>query len=197
MTTATPRTLPHGPNRASIHRASTPNQARKRLAPALVLAMLAITGCAGIEATPVDPKVQTSGFRYYDTSPFILVYTDNKGGLVSTLIYMPDTTKMRQIKPYSYLATNKTTLTFSNGVLTQAKAEVDETAVPKAAIAGLQQVATAIVKAANAPDDDSKLEVPAPYIFRVIKKEGKWMLAGGQGKNLDDEGVSIRVTVVK
>gem|GEM_PF-3076201 len=143
-------------------------------------ALLVAAGCAGINVEPVDDQTDAAarGFRFYESAPFILVFTDNKGGLVSELHYLPDLTRKQHVKPYNYFASNHTTLTFSNGMLTQAKAEVDETAIPNAAIAGLQQVATGIVAAANANVADPALQVPAPYLFRVVKKNGKWQLAG-------------------
>ena len=42
----------------------------------------------------------------------MLVYPDGKGGLVSDLRYLPDTTRLRVIKPYAYLASNEITFTF-------------------------------------------------------------------------------------
>ena len=50
------------------------------------------------------------GFRYYDSSLYLLVQTNNDGGLVSKLEWLPDQTKLRQAKPYKFLAKNETTL---------------------------------------------------------------------------------------
>jgi hypothetical protein len=69
----------------------------------------------------------------------LLVYTDGKGGLVSKVLYLPDSTKLRTIKPYSYGAVNNTTLKFDKGRLLQAKAVVDETAIPSATISALKK----------------------------------------------------------
>jgi hypothetical protein len=107
----------------------------------------------------------------------LLVYADGKGGLESKLLYLPDTTKKRSIKPYNFGATNDVTLKFDNGRLAQAKAVVDETVVPTAVLQGLEKVATASIKAGN-----GNLEgIPSPYLFRIVgDSHGGWSLKGGQ-----------------
>lgn len=144
---------------------------------ALAAAML--TGCAGLEMKDISSDVDDSaalGFRYYDTSPFLLVYTDSKGGLKSEVLYLPDTQKKRSIRPYSYGAKNDATFKFENGRLVGAKATVDETVIPVAAISALEKVATSLVKAANAGKDG----IPPPYLFRIRYDGTNWQLAGGQ-----------------
>lgn len=149
----------------------------------LVVSLLMQGGCAGIEAhTDPRPNGQAvDGIRYYDTSPFLLIYTDGKLGLKTELHYLPDYSKKRSIRPYAYGASNKSELKFENGRLTDAKAETDATAIPKAVISALEKVAVALV-AANAATDT----IPAPYLFRIVKDEkGSWSLSGGPAKKLD------------
>lgn len=138
-----------------------------------------VSGCAGITAKVLDETADKSdtGFRYYDTSPFLLVYTDGKASVESKLLYLPDTTKLRTIKPYNFGAKNDATFRFDKGRLIQAKAVVDETIIPNAVLAGLEKMATSKIKAfANNADG-----VPAPYLFRiVVKEDGKWDLQGQQ-----------------
>src|SRR6476661_31910 len=109
------------------------------------LAALLISGCAGFKnmniVTDADEK-EARGFRYYETTPFLLLYTDGKGGLVSEVHYLPDYTKKRSIEPYAYAASNKATLKFENGRLAEAKAIVDESIVPVAVIGALEKIAT-------------------------------------------------------
>lgn len=144
-----------------------------------LLACAALTGCAGLEMkdiqSPEDERA-AEGFRYYDTSPFLLVYTDGKGGLKSELLYLPDSTKKRSIRPFAYGAKNDTTLKFENGRMVGAKAVVDETAVPVAAISALEKVATSLAKAANSGNDG----IPPPYLYRIRFDGSNWTLSGGQ-----------------
>jgi hypothetical protein len=150
-----------------------------------------ISGCAGLDMHTIsnnEADESEHGFRYYDTSPFLLVYSDNKGGLTSKLLYLPDMAKKRSIKPYNYLASNNTTLKFEDGRLTSAKAVVDETVIPTAILTSLEKIATSSIKAANA----GKNEIPGPYLFRIVKKDTKWVLAGGQALNTGGEPATIR-----
>lgn len=143
------------------------------------LACATLAGCAGLDMkdilSPSEEKA-AEGFRYYDTSPFLLVYTDGKGGLKSELLYLPDSMKKRSIRPYAYGAKNDTTLKFDNGRLVGAKAVVDETAVPVAAISALEKVATSLVKAANSGNDG----IPPPYLYRIRFDGSNWTLSGRQ-----------------
>lgn len=139
----------------------------------------ALSGCAGLtsDSPSADENAKNDGFRYYDTSPFLLITNDGKGGLVSKILYLPDSTKLRTIKPYSFAAKNEATLTFNKGTLVQAKSVVDETIVPTAIFSALEKVATARIKAANG----GKEGVPSPYLFRIHgDHKGNWTLNGGQ-----------------
>lgn len=164
------------------------------------LVMLYLVGCAGIDVGPVDitnneSRAKSKGIRYYESSPFLLIHTDNAGGLTSKIIYLPDTTKLMSIRPYSYFASNNTTLKFEQGLLTQAKAVVDETIIPTAVISSLETVAKGIIEAANAPTDANQYTVPAPYLFRINLDNGKWELNGGQG--VDQSGMVAKIRVSK
>ena len=169
--------------------------------PFTTVVLLVITGCAGLDVTAINTEADDNmarGFRYYESAPFLLVHTDNKGGLTSKVIYLPDLKKKRSLRPYNHLASNEATLTFDKGMLTGAKAVVDETVIPKAVVASLEKVATALITAANGEETAEDHLVPAPYLFRVTKNSsGEWILPGGQGKNPDDTISSIRVTAVR
>lgn len=150
-----------------------------------------LTACAGLDArTAAADEASESGIRYYDSSPFLLIYTDGKGGLKSDVLYLPDTTKLRVIKPYAYLAKNDTTLKFEKGRLTQAKSVVDETAVPTEVLKGFEKVALASIKAANA----GMTEIPGPYLFRIVKVGDNWNLAGGQAVSAAGGPARIKFT---
>ncbi|MFM9434296.1 hypothetical protein ACFDR9_001351 [Janthinobacterium sp. CG_23.3] len=156
----------------------------------LCLGLLALTGCAGVEVLSIPDAAadaRVTGFRYYDTSPFLLVYTDTKGGLKSELLYLPDTSKKRSIRPYNYAASNDSTFRFDNGRLVEAKAVVNEAAIPVGVLSALEKAALAGGVAAGPGN-----QIPAPYLFRIVKRNGNWALTGGQALDLDGRPAVIR-----
>lgn len=134
--------------------------------------------CAGTSVTPLNETTDKDarGFRYYESSPYILVYADGKGGLVTKLLYLPDQRKLRSIKPWEFLAENTTKLKFSSGVLTEAELDGDGTKLPKAAVEALKTVASAAAGAIGfrkvKARADGTLEVPMPQLFRVKFENG-------------------------
>jgi hypothetical protein len=138
------------------------------------------------------------GIRYYESSPYLLVYSDGKGGLVSKLIHLPDLTKKRVIQPFAYLAANNSTLTFTNGMLTQSKVVADETVVPKAVIGVLQQTAMAALgKSFNVAGAPTTPHHPPPYLFKVELSNGQAKLVGERGMDAKGNPRYIDVTVSK
>jgi len=153
-----------------------------------VLAML--MGCSGVTAvhikTPED-DLRATGFRYYESSPYILVYSDGKV-LKSDLIYLPDRTRKMSVELFDYVSRNTAKLTFSNGVLTSAETEGDSTAVPKAVIESAKQVAIAAAKGAAAfstvKEEKKPFAAPPPCLYKlVIDKEGARLI--GSGPNIE------------
>lgn len=169
-------------------------------------ACLLLSGCAGTKVARVSnpaynapgkySDAEANGIRYYESAPFLLVYSDGKGGLTSQLIFLPDLTQKRVIDPYSMLASNNSTLTFVNGVLTQGKTVVDETLFPKAVIGTLERAATALMagtlNAAGAPPTP---QLPPPQLFRIVLANGSARLVGGPGIDQDGKVRMIDVTV--
>lgn len=154
-------------------------------------AVTLLSGCAGLSAHSLSEatNIADDGIRYFDTSPFLLVYTDGKGGIHSKVLYLPDSTKLRSIKPYSYGAKNDTTLKFDRGRLVQAKAVVDETIIPSAVISGLEKVASARIKAANGGAEG----IPAPQLFRIHgDANGNWSLEGDIARDHQGAPITIR-----
>lgn len=152
---------------------------------AAILAATALGGCAGFTTVNIDSDeddARARGFRYYESAPFLLVYTDSKGGITSEVLFLPDTTKKRSIQPYAYAASNKSFLKFTEGRLTQAKAVVDETVVPLAAIPELEKLAKGVLRVD--PGAGPK-QLPAPYLFRIVKVGERWSLQGGQAIRAD------------
>lgn len=139
-----------------------------------------LASCAGVtvQNQKSDPE-KDKGIRYYEPAAFILVYTDSKGGLNSELIWLPDTSQVRTLRPYAVAAKNNATFQFDHGVLTQAKSEIDTTAIPKAALAALKTTALARVSAAmNVLYDRGDEGLPAPQLFRIeTDTDGVWSLS--------------------
>jgi hypothetical protein len=126
-------------------------------------------GCAGSDFHRVTDDATDVGIRYYGSSPYLLIHTDNDGGLVSQLVYLPDKSKKMSVRPYSYLATNATTLTFDKGVLRTGESTVDTAVIPKAVLTALETVAVAAIKgvALQEESEGKGPSVPFPVLFKI------------------------------
>jgi hypothetical protein len=176
---------------------------------ALIALAIGTAGCAGTNVSRIsNPDYgvggkysddQADGIRYYESAPFLLVYSDGKGGVVSKLLFLPDLTRKRVIDPYATLSSNNSTLTFTNGVLTQGKTVVDETVFPKAVVGALEKVASAIVMGAfNAPGAPPTAQLPPPQLFKIVLlPHGQARLLGGQTVDKDGKVKMIDVTISK
>lgn len=164
---------------------------------ALVMGLMSliVSGCAGLSVGPVKDDVDTKrGYRFYQPAPFLFVRSDGKGGLTSEIVYLPDSTQMMSARPYAVLASNNATLSFSNGMLTQATAVVDETVVPSAIIDALSKAAAAAI-AADLPKN-TQTKAPVPYLFRIVIDGNKIHLNGGPAYGSDGATkADINVTV--
>lgn len=160
---------------------------------------LLLSGCAGFKVVDAPtPNDTAQGIRYYEPAPFLLVYSDGKGNLTSQIIVMPDITQKRVIDLYAYASTNKSTLDFSNGMLTKSAVEVDSTAVPVALINTIQSLGVAAIGAAfNAPESGVTHVIPAPYLFKIVVDENGTRLVGGQGVGPDGQPLNLQISVTK
>jgi hypothetical protein len=145
---------------------------------AAAIAALVLCGCAGV-TVHTDGGKKDNGIRYYEPAPFLLVYSDSKGGLTSRIVWLPDTTRTMTLKPYAYLAKNDASFKFDKGMLTESKTVADETVIPQAIVAALKTAAIAGVAAANKAERDETPTVPAPYLFRIEIKNGAAKLYWG------------------
>jgi hypothetical protein len=149
--------------------------------------LLTLNGCAGISYGTITSEAEdlkARGLRYYDSSPYLLVQTDNQGGLTCEFLYLPDRTKKRHAQPYTFLSSNTTTLEFQRGILTNSVSDTDSSVVPVAVIKSLEQVASSAVKLATFDKvNDNKPERIAPrvYLFKIVKSNGEWGLVGAEG----------------
>lgn len=172
---------------------------------AILAASLFGFGCAGMDVVPISSEGKSDecarGVRYYGSSTYLLVHTDNSGGLTTKILQLPDTTKKMSLRPYVVMATAETTLDFDNGVLTKSTARFDSTAVPAAVVKAAEQVAIAFAKSAFniATAEDASRTVAVPYLFKfVIEGEGdhkEWKLKGGQGVGPEGKPIVLKLTV--
>ena len=156
-------------------------QGLSRLA-ALVLAAASIQGCAGLEvkdASSDAADARAAGIRYYESSPYLLVHSDNAGGLVTRIVHLPDRSKRRSIRPYATLARGKATLELRNGVLTGADTESDAAAIPRALVGALEAAAKAAIVAGRGSGEGDGATLPAPYLFKIVVAGDHVELVGG------------------
>ena len=140
-------------------------------------------GCAGISVHPVSDDSAARGIRYYEPAPFLLVHSDGKGGLTSSVVILPDLSRKMSARPYAVLARNDATLQFQNGMLSSSKSVADETVIPKAVVSALEKVAIAAAKAAfkTEGEEDEGVKVPPPQLFKIVIEKDRVKLLGGPG----------------
>ena len=71
--------------------------------PVLILLITALSGCASMTHSPVKDFSNPGGIPYYLGSYYLLVHTDGKGNLESTILYLPDRSKKMVAKPTAFL----------------------------------------------------------------------------------------------
>ena len=151
---------------------------------------LTLSSCAGINYGTITTDADESkakGLRYYDSSPYLLVQTDNQGGLTCDFLYLPDRTKKRYAQPYTFLSSNTTTLEFQRAILTNSVSDTDSSAVPVAVVKALEQVASSAAKfmAFDRPTDQTTpVSAPQVYLFKIVKRNGEWGLVGAVGDSV-------------
>lgn len=156
------------------------------------LALLAGSGCATMIHRPLTEKDDTAdrGVRYYGLSPYLLAYSNGKGGVTTEVRYLPDPAKKMSVRPEATLADVGSTMHFENGALTSAADTGDATAVTKAALSAVEKIGVALLgaNAAKAAADDPV--IPAPYIYRIVVKGEDIQLIGG------DRTHSFKITLL-
>jgi len=141
-------------------------------------------GCASTVYKHVNPGSDSGdGFRFYQSSPYLLVYTNGKGGIVTQILYISDPAKLMSAKPKNFLSKTSMTLEFENGVLNTSKTDVDATIVPSAIIKAAQSVATTFLAAANDPQKgNAERSMPAPQVYKIVVKGFKVFFIGSENK---------------
>lgn len=174
----------------------------------LTLVFVFISGCAGVkhaaipyEGIPADDGKNNSGrmeiesakrrnieadyrangIRYYGSSLYILVNSDGRGNIQWRILELPDQTKKMVAQPYNFLATIKTDMGFSNGVLNQFKVAIDASVVPKALIETVSKVLPYLMAA------DAEYKVPSVEIYKIVASNNTFEFVGGHG----DQPISV------
>lgn len=146
-------------------------------------AFAASNGCATMIHAPVTKESDASdrGIRYYLLSPYLIAYSNGKGGVVTQIYYLPDPNKKMSVRPDTTLADVKSTLEFEHGALTTANDSGDATEVSKAVQTAVEKLGTALIGAGIVPRglDEQPVTMPAPYIYKIVVKNGSVRLIGG------------------
>jgi uncharacterized protein YceK len=135
------------------------------------------SGCSSVDYGTDNPK--STGLRYYDSAPYLLVCSDGHGGLKWTILYLPDQSIVKTVTPATGWAHTEMTLNFQNGVLMTSSTMSDSTEIPKSIISAVQSALPAIAAAAA---ESSKLpSFPAPYLYKLAWDGGTLQFIGQQG----------------
>ena len=112
----------------------------------------------------------------------VLVFSDGKGGIKWKIYYLPDQTKKRTVRVWTFLASANAGHKFANGVLTDANTSADSTALPKAVINALQGILSSAAAAGKLLDAGSEGSViPAPQLYKIVVSDDMITLCGGAG----------------
>lgn len=145
----------------------------------IALFCIVASGCA---ATVTHRKVANDstekGIRYYDSAPYLLVYSDGKNGLNWEIIYLPDQSHVMAAAPEIFGGHAEMTLSFSNGVLTTSTLVSDTTALPKAIISAVQTALPLLAASAAGPGQPG---FPAPSLYKLVYNNGVLSFVGSKG----------------
>ena len=154
----------------------------RALIPVYVLAIIAsyflLTGCASVNYTPVKDEAKAKGLRYYDTSPYILMYRQNDQW-VSQLIYIDDQTKEYQATVWAWLSQNNSSFTFStNGVLTDISSALDTTVIPNAVLTAAAGLGAKLASGSGGNQLSTLLANDDVALFKIVKIHSQWAIIG-------------------
>jgi hypothetical protein len=158
----------------------------------IVAVVLLISLCGGCTATVTYQREGTgsTGIRYYESAPYLLVYSDGKGGLKWQVLYLPDQSHIMTATPTVRGGKTQMTLYFQNGALGSSTVAGDTTTIPSAILAAAQAVIP-IIAAAVVAEKPEEPTFPKPYLYKIRVSGGTVEFRGGQGD------ASIRVPVQK
>ncbi|MDB6104573.1 MAG: hypothetical protein JWO52_4572 [Gammaproteobacteria bacterium] len=140
--------------------------------------LVVVSGCSAT-VTHERAKDSSTGIRYYENAPYLIIYSDGKGGLNWQIRYLPDQTKLMSVSPVVKLSHTEMNLYFQNGVLSSGSATGDSTEIPKAILAAVQSIAPLL--AAGVLAGPEKPAFPAPYIYKIVVNDVNVTFLGGPG----------------
>lgn len=145
-----------------------------------------LAGCAA-SVTHQRENSDSDGIRYYMNAPYLIVYSNGRGGLQWQIRYLPDQTKVMTAKPHVFGARLEMTMNFQNGVLATSSVSGDSAGVPKAVIAAVQNVLPLLAKAAAGTPTTPGF--PAPSLYKIVVNGDNVTFIGAKGD------VSIQVPI--
>jgi len=165
----------------------------------VVVVMFLIAGCsATVKHQEVSDDAKERGVRYYDSAPYLIVYSDGLGGLKWQIRYLPDQSRLMAANPTIQGARTEMTLYFQNGMLASASTVGDTTEIPKALIGAVQSAlpllagvpGAAIAEKAGEKNVDEHVTVekarpkgfPSPYLYKLVVRNNTVLFIGDQGK---------------
>jgi len=148
----------------------------------MILALpLCFMGCAAtVTHRPVAAADDDDGIRYYQASPYLLVYSDSKGGLQWRILYLPDQTKKMAVEPHVFGGRLELTLYFRNGILAGSAEVGDTTEMSKAVIAAVQ-AAIPLIGMLGFDEKQTPPTVPAPELYKIVVEAQGVRFVGGRG----------------
>ena len=154
-----------------------------------LLTCCVLSGCATVGHTRVPPggDENETGIRYYNPSPYLLVHSDGKGGILTQLLYLPDPGKKMSARPSTFLADVSATMNFDRGVLTAAVETGDATTVSAAVMKAVETLGPAFLGVLNETKPRAELSVPAPHLYKIVVKGDSVTFLGGEG----DKGFTV------
>lgn len=134
-----------------------------------------LVGCASVSYQPVvDANAKSSGgIPYFDSSPYLLMQKDTNDAWNAQLIYLPDEKKKSEINIWTLLSVNNTSFSFTNGILTDASAELDSSAVPAAFVQAAATAAAGLLKLSEGKEQGLGVQ-----LFKIVKSKDTWGLVG-------------------
>jgi hypothetical protein len=168
-----------GYNNTRIHFMSSHIERMLQIVKIVVVTLCAFTiGCSAT-VTHQPEGSNATGIRYYQNAPYLLIYSDGKGGLRWQILYLPDQSRIMTATPVVLGGHTEMTLYFQNGVLSSSSTLGDTTELPKAAIAAIQ---SAIAVLSKGIFEGPKVNgFPPPYLYKVIVNGDAITFLGGKG----------------
>src|SRR5579862_1301277 len=144
-----------------------------------VLGAILLAGCSAT-VTHQSEQLASTGIRYYNNAPYLLIYSDGRGGLSWQVIYLPDQSEVMTATTEIQGGATQMTLYFQNGALSGTIATGDTTAIPKAVISTIQSALPLLTRSFA---EGKKLPngFPAPYLYKLVVRQDVVHFIGGQG----------------